>query len=152
MYLAGPITGCNEGEAKDWRQYVSGELKKHFITGISPLRCEPIIGERYDVGHLDPKFGTARAISSKNLADVKWCDMTLAYFPAHLNQRKVSLGTVCELAWASALGKPVVLVTDDENMVKHPVINACAGWLVSTLDEGIEILTGVLGDYARPLL
>ncbi|MDG5715635.1 hypothetical protein, partial [Acinetobacter baumannii] len=76
VYLAGPIVGCNKAEANDWLKSVDLELmreSKDRVRGISPLRCEPIIGERYLLNYEDPKFGTARAIGSKNMADVRWC-------------------------------------------------------------------------------
>ncbi len=141
VYLAGPILGQTEREAKDWRQYVAGELGNHRLVGISPLRCEPIHGERYGLGSPDEKFGTARAIASKNLFDVRRCDATLAYMPFW------SHGTVVELAWAHAMGKPTILVADRPEIAGHPVVNACAGWVVPTLDDAIEILIGVLGAY-----
>ncbi len=64
VYLAGPIAGCDKGEANDWRWHVAGKLRASGIVGISPLRCEPLVGERYMVGYEDPRFGTARAIAS----------------------------------------------------------------------------------------
>lgn len=80
IYLAGPIFGCTEGEAKDWRKYVADRLPPG-IVGVSPLRCEPLIGTRYDVGYNDPCFGAPKAILAKNFLDLRACDMTLAYFP-----------------------------------------------------------------------
>lgn len=118
------------------------------IRGISPLRCEPLIGERYTSSSPDPKFGTARAIASKNLNDVRMCDLTLAYLPRELNERKPSYGTICEIAWAYAIGKSVILVSDDPAIVEHPVIQANAGWIVDNLADGLEIAVGILGDYA----
>lgn len=149
VYLAGPIAGCDKGEANDWRDYVRRQLALDGIRGISPLRCEPIVGERYMLNYADPKFGTARAIGSKNIFDVRHCDMTLAYLPRVINDRRPSYGTVCELAWAHMIGKPTILVTDCPVLQKHPVISACAGWLLETLDEGLEVITGVLSDYAK---
>src|SRR5258706_8501454 len=71
VYLAGPISGCTGPEAHDWRVNVSGQLARHFIKGVSPLRCEPLRGERYSLTYEDPRFGTARAIASKNFMDVQ---------------------------------------------------------------------------------
>ncbi|WP_027521745.1 hypothetical protein [Bradyrhizobium sp. Ec3.3] len=82
IYLAGPIYGCTEGEAKNWRADFAAKLAQHCITGISPLRCEPIVGERYDVAYADPCFGDPKSILAKNFLDLRRCDMTLAYFPA----------------------------------------------------------------------
>ena len=74
IYLAGPIAGCDKGEANDWRN----EVKERFIdgiVGISPLRCEPLIKERYDEAkdfdnganqYKDKRFGTAEAIVGTN--------------------------------------------------------------------------------------
>lgn len=149
VYLAGPIAGCDKSEANDWRHQVGAILEMHGIRGISPLRCEPIVGERYMLNYADPKFGTARAIGSKNLFDVRSCDMTLVYLPKAINERRPSYGTVLELGWAHALGKATIVVTDDEYLQSHPVVSACAGWILSTLDEAVEVIVGVLGDYAK---
>lgn len=148
VYLAGPIGGCDRFEANEWRKFAASELFGHGIRGISPLRCEPLIGERYSTSYPDPKFGTPRAIASKNLNDVRMCDLTLAYLPRALNERKPSYGTICEIAWAFALGKSVILVSDDPDILNHPVIQANAGWIVNNLADGLEITVGILGDYA----
>jgi nucleoside 2-deoxyribosyltransferase len=119
------------------------KLREHSIIGISPLRCEPLTGERYELGYADPRFGTARAIASKNFFDVQRCDMTLAYMPKTM---PFSKGTLCELAWAFALRKPTILVTKDKKLTKHPVVQACASWILSSLDEAVDVIIGVLED------
>lgn len=148
VYLAGPIGGCDAAEAQEWRAYAERVLDGSNIQGISPLRCEPIMGERYSNHNADPMFGTMRAIGSKNVFDVRNCDLTLVYLPRNLNERKPSYGSIIELAWAHILGKPVILVTDDPTLVDHPVVNACAGWVLGTLDEGLEVAVGILADYS----
>ena len=150
VYLAGSIAGCTGPEANDWRNGVRITLATHGITGISPLRGEPLRGERYGVSYEDPRFGTARAISSKNFLDVQQCDMTLCYMPRELNERRLSVGTIIELAWANALRKPTLLVTDYPLLLEHPVVQANASWVLSTLDEAVDVIVGVLGDYAKP--
>jgi nucleoside 2-deoxyribosyltransferase len=149
VYLAGPVCGCDKGEANDWRNYVRRQIAPASIQGISPLRCEPLRGARYEIGYdTDPKFGTARAIAAKNFFDVQHTDMTLAYLPRFIVERRPSFGTIGELAWAFALRKPTILVSDTPAMIEHPVIQACAGWVLATLDEGIEVILGILTDYA----
>lgn len=148
VYLAGPIGGCDKLEANEWRHVAETYLWQFGIRGISPLRCEPLVGARYTNANPDPKFGTARAIASKNLADVRMCDITLVYLPRVLNERKPSYGSICEIAWAHALGKPTILVSDDPAIVEHPVIQANAGWIVDNLHDGLEIAVGILEAYA----
>lgn len=149
VYLAGPVTDCTEGEAKDWREVVRERLHVYGIRSISPVRCEPARGERYTLSNQDPRFGTARAIASKNFADVQMCDMALCYMPQSMMKRRLSLGTLVELAWAHALRKPTILVSEYPLLMDHPVVQACANWPLSTLDEACEVLIGILGDYCK---
>jgi hypothetical protein len=81
IYLAGPIFGATGAEANNWRNDMTARLAPHGIGCISPLRCEPIVGERYDTHYADPCFGTAKAIVSKNFLDVQRCDFALVYMP-----------------------------------------------------------------------
>jgi len=147
VYLAGPICGCTHSEANDWRVWVVAKLKEHGIVGISPLRCEPLVGERYSSVYGDPRFGTARAIGSKNVFDVMNCDMVLAYLPKQADGRPQSYGTICELAWGFAFRRPTILVSDDKYVMEHPVLNTCAGWLISDLQQAVDVCVGILGGY-----
>ncbi len=150
IYLAGPIAGVSEREAKDWREYVSEKLAGSGIVGISPLRCEPPAEDGYyKLNYPDPMFGTARAISSKNIMDVKACDLVLAFLPREINERRPSYGTAIELAWGKWEGKPTILVTDDPYVREHPVINVCAGWVLGTFDEALEVIHGLFDDYVK---
>jgi len=148
VYLAGPILNCTGPEANDWRRYVSDRLSPHGITGISPLRCEPLIGEKYVTNYPDPKFGTAKAISAKNKYDVATCDLVFAYMPM-IQGKRDSIGTILEIGWASSQqhSKPVILVTDDEFIINHPVMAACNGWCLPTLDDGLDVAVGLLAGY-----
>jgi hypothetical protein len=47
------------------------------------------------------------------------------------------------------LRKPAVLVTNHQKVLEHPVVSSCAGWLLPTLDDAVELITGILGDYAQ---
>jgi len=97
IYLASPIFGCTEGEAKDWRKHVAAELEEHCITGVSRLRCEPLVGARYDLAYDDPCFGQPKSILAKNFLDLRRCALTLAYFPApteHAELQEIALRLV----------------------------------------------------------
>lgn len=147
VYLAGAILGCTKGEANDWRIEAADKLKDHGIIGVSPLRCEPLIGERYNLDYPDPRFGTPRAIAAKNKFDVTKCDLVLAFMPKPLEGKLPSLGTLGECFWADALGKQVILVSDDPFILAHPVIDAAVDWKLSTLEEAYDVIIGVLGGY-----
>lgn len=162
VYLAGPILGCTLGEANDWRKYVADKLRPHNIIGVSPLRCEPIIGDTYSAEYPDPRFGTPRAIAAKNRFDVRTCDMTLAVLPLPVGKPQ-SYGTIGECFWADEGAKQVILCTNDPFVSRHPVIDSAVDWklvtadcpggdpnfktLEDTFNAAIEICVGVLGGY-----
>lgn len=159
VYLAGPILGCNAGEANNWRRYVADKLLPHNIVGVSPLRCEPLIGERYSAQYADPRFGTPRAIAAKNKFDVRTCDITLAVLPLPVAPKTQSYGTLEEIAWADEAGKMTIQVTDDPGIIGHPVVDSARGWklaagegydypsIEAALDAAVEICVGVLAAY-----
>ena len=150
VYLAGPVAGATRAEANDWRDELIPELAWHGIAGVSPLRCEPPApgADRYELDYPDPMFGTARAISSKNMYDVRRCDFLLVRLP-DADIARPSYGSICELAWARMLDKPTILVTRNEYLRRHPVIGACASWVLDDLDAAIDVLVGVLRVYRR---
>ncbi len=188
VYLAGPIFGTTGAEANDWRRDMTARLDKHGIGCISPLRCEPMVGDRYDVAYADPCFGTPRAIVSKNYLDLRTCDFMLAYMPTppeiaetaaaletlraevamyraarphaggaldtleRIAKKGVqrSIGTIGEISWAKALGKPMALVTDDPLMRSHPFTTVQPDWTLSNLDEAERLLVGLYTDYVWP--
>lgn len=148
VYLAGPILGCTGKEANDWRKVVADQLAPHNIIGISPLRCEPLVGETYDATYNDPCFGTGRAIAAKNLFDVQNCDLTLAYLPVPSNGKHQSYGTLGEIFWSHSFSKRVILVSDDPTINGHPVIDSVVNWKLTTLDEAVRVCIGVLAGYS----
>jgi nucleoside 2-deoxyribosyltransferase len=145
VYLAGPILNCTVGQARDWRSELVATLAAYGIRAIDPLRCEPpAVTGLYQGSYDDPKFGTMQAIASKNLFDVRHCDVVLAYMPKDL---PLSMGTLVELSVGHAWGKATVLVTDDPKLLTHPLVARMADWTLSSLEDAVDLLSGVLGDY-----
>lgn len=133
VYLAGPITGATKGQANDWRTAFDSVLKEETdgrIVGVSPLRCEPLMGERYTPEYADPRFGVPQAIQAKNYEDVKRCDISVCYVPKwHLEDAgKVTIGTICELNWAYCNQKPAILISDIDYVRENAVIKAMTPW------------------------
>ena len=144
VYLAGPIAGLTDEQARDWRNDVSDRLKQHGITGISPLRCEkPANGKTFDDGpQLDPNF--AREILAKNSYDVKACDVTLAYLPKPPEGKRHSWGTMWEVGATRILGKPVFIVTNDPVLEKHPLFGGVSDWVYSDMNKAEERIIAFL--------
>lgn len=157
IYLAGAIAGCTKEEANDWRTIMedllfdapAGEMWSHGFMGVSPLRCEPLTGERYEAEYADNKFGLPQVIAAKNKEDVRRCDVTFAYFP---KENPPSVGTLQEIGWASAWSKPIILVTDNDYVRDNAVIKATVPWRFTEEEGGfekaVEVITGIFGVYS----
>jgi len=148
IYLAGPILGTTKAEANEWREKFRSRLHTIDIEGVSPLRCEPLIGERYMVGSLDPRFGQGKVIHAKNKLDVRRCDMTMVYLPKFAkDDYGISIGSIIEIAWADAFGKPVMIVSDDTTLKKHPVLEGCWDWWLDNFDDAYDTIAGLFSIY-----
>ena len=148
IYLAGPIAGLTEDEATTWRHDVDLMLPDNII-GISPLRCEPLQpGMVYtDDGATDKMWSDPRAINAKNWLDTESADLVLAYLPKEMNDRRPSIGTIIEIGWSIGLKKPLIVVSDDTQIMDHPRIKCNAAWRLDELDDAVEVIIGLFGDY-----
>jgi nucleoside 2-deoxyribosyltransferase len=148
IYLAGPIAGLTETEATEWRHEVRS-LLPYNIIGISPLRCEPLQpGMTYtDEGATGEMWADPRAINAKNWLDTESSDLVLAYLPKEMNDRRPSIGTIIEIGWSIGLKKPLIVVSDDKQIMEHPLIECNAAWRLDNLEDAVEVITGLFGDY-----
>lgn len=148
IYLAGPITGCTDGEANDWRSKMEADLESMGFVGVSPLRCEPIVGNVYQPEYDDNQFGHPQVIAAKNKEDVRRCDLTFAYLPA---EHPASVGTLQEIGWAAGMDKPIILLTDNDYVRNNAVIKATVPWRFTEAEGGwcksLEVIEGIFGVY-----
>jgi len=159
VYLAGPIAGCSFKQATDWREAVSASFLPG-IAGVSPMRLKDWTKRVRKIRSVDQyeKVATAEeylisgeshAICARDRSDVKTADMIFAYLPKELNDQRHSWGTGHELGWANAWNKPIVLVSTDKSLIVHPLIRESVGWIVPTLELGVDIVNSVLGVYVE---
>jgi hypothetical protein len=148
VYLCGPITGTSLSEATRWRQIVAAALSGQAEI-IDPTR---------DTLDLTRRSGIAatRALTAERLLhgkrtvardrfDVRRCDLVLACF---LGAEHASIGSIGEIFWADVMGKPVIIVREEDNPHNHDMLNDIAGWIFDNLHQAIEqvrklIRTGV---------
>lgn len=88
-YLCGPINGCTDAEATDWRRYFNG-----FLPGcIDPMKRD----------YRGKEAASYREIVELDKRDIRNADIMV------VNYSKPSVGTSMEIFYAWTLGKPVVL-------------------------------------------
>lgn len=142
VYLAGPISGLSYGESTDWRKHVASLLPPNILP-LSPMRHkeyllqERVIADRYEASVLS----SATSITCRDRFDVQRCDFVFVNF---LGAKKVSIGTVIEIAWADLLRKPVIVIMEEENIHEHAMLERMTGFRLETLEKGVETLCKVL--------
>lgn len=139
IYLAGPISGLTWYEATIWRDNVSKALSPD-ITCFSPLRAEHDASCKV-LGYNDKRNPKIRGILRRDESDVRRADLVLANFKLCAG---ISVGTVCELAWAHILNIPTIMICDIGNPHHHDWLIEQVDWTVSTLDEAIAITRKIL--------
>lgn len=142
VYLAGPITGLSWGESEDWRN----EIKRMVTDSGLPVQLfSPLRGKDYLQGETQIKdsygqhqMSTAKSIMLRDHFDVETSSALIVNF---MNAKRVSIGTVMEIAWAYERRIPVILIMEEEgNVHEHSMLNEAVWWRVQTLEGAVHCL------------
>jgi len=107
------------------------------MRGKKYLANEVSIKDSYEEHPLSCQKG----ITCRDRMDVRRCDMVLVNL---LEISKVSIGSVMELAWADAWRKPIIVVMEKENIHSHSMLREVSGFIVSDLNEAVDLAIAVL--------
>lgn len=143
LYLAGPITDASYGDSTDWRKYVAKKLPSQ-IKAVSPMRGKTYLSQEKQIktSYEDIPLSSAKGITCRDRFDTMRCDAILVNL---LGAKKVSIGSVMEIAWADAYRKPIILVMEKTgNLHDHTELKEVAGFIVDNLDEAIELAKKIL--------
>jgi hypothetical protein len=119
VYLAGPMTNCNEKQRREWRSRIKQNLK----------------GKGYDV--MDPTRSDARKGSLAVSADIEEADVVIA------NLWRESIGTVLGIVHARRCGIPVILI--DQHYIDSPLLNSIVEHVVRDEDAAVNKLHHEVG-------
>jgi nucleoside 2-deoxyribosyltransferase len=114
VYLCGPINGCTDAEAINWREVV----KECFPQAIDPMVRDYRGREAQDY----------REIVDLDKRDVRAADVIL------VNYSKPSVGTAMEVLYAWTLGKPVIVWCAESTSIS-PWLRYHSTAIVHTLDD-----------------
>jgi nucleoside 2-deoxyribosyltransferase len=143
IYLAGPITGLSFDNAVDWRDEFN-KLLPPEIQGMSPLRGKTYLQNETEIAasYEDNVLSCARGIITRDYNDCRRCDILVANF---LGAKKVSIGSVMEIAWAKAFQTPVIMIMEETgNPHDHPMVTECVGFRVTSVEQAASIATVLL--------
>jgi nucleoside 2-deoxyribosyltransferase len=111
VFLGAPIQFAVDGNGRfspNLREIIQGLISSLERAGIRVLSAHR--HERF--GEVD-MVGKCREVCERDYAWMRECDVFAAVLPVGANGVPLSSGgTTVELGWASAMGKPVVLVRD----------------------------------------
>lgn len=142
VYLAGPITGTSYGEANEWRESVKEDLNAVGITAYSPMRGKAYLSkeEKLADNYSDHTMSSINGINVRDYNDVKTSDAILVNL---LGTRKISIGTVMEIAWARVFQIPTILIMEEENIHQHGMLTF-GNIVVINIHEGIKAIKQII--------
>jgi nucleoside 2-deoxyribosyltransferase len=143
VYLAGPISGASYGEAVNWRDEASNDLFINDLEPYSPMRGKAYLSKEEEIAdsYSDHTMSSITGINIRDYNDTRTAGAILVYL---LDAKKVSIGTVMEIAWARAHSVPVVLIMEktgnvhDHGMLTYNCIR------VTTLSAGLNCIKQLL--------
>jgi len=145
IYLVGSITG------QDYDTVVRLiEGKKTLLEKFGYEVFHPMLGKEFlrneiefkSEGYKNPA-STNHAIFNRDLWMVAQSDIILADFTS--SGERVSIGSMFELAWASAYNKHVIVVMDKDNIHRHAFVLEAATIVFTTIYQAMDYLSKLKG-------
>lgn len=138
IYLAHQISGLSYEEVHAYYTEMTRVLGVwyeilHPMTAKGTLRTEL----EFKAADYRSPVATNHAIAERDEWMVAQADVV---FVNLLGNSHVSIGCVCELAWAHLLRKHTVVVMEEENIHQHAFILECADIVFATQDEAVGYL------------
>jgi nucleoside 2-deoxyribosyltransferase len=140
IYLAGPITGQTGEEVVS--RY---EEKISILTDFGYVVYQPMLGKmslrteaEFKSGGYEHPIANDHAIFERDHWMVSISDVILVDLSN--SGARTSIGTMMEMAWASHLGKHVVLVMPKENVHDHAFVRQAATIRFGDIEDAYDYL------------
>ena len=140
IYLAGPITGQTGEEVVS--RY---EEKMAILSDFGYVVYQPMLGKmnlrtevEFKSGGYDHPIANDHAIFNRDHWMVSISDIILVDLSN--SGARVSIGTMMEMAWASHMGKHIVLVMDGTDIHDHAFVRQAATIRFYDLDAAYDYL------------
>lgn len=145
VYLAGPITGTSYEECTNWRDSIKYALED-LDLGIecySPMRGKAYLSKEDEISDSYNDF-TMSSITGINIRDYNDVITSGVVLVNLLNSKKVSIGTVMEIAWARMKQIPIVIIMEKEGNIHDHGMLTYNCIRVTSLDEAYECVCQLL--------
>jgi nucleoside 2-deoxyribosyltransferase len=149
VYLAGPIAGSTYGEATEWRDLMAESLNSDKIECLSPMRGKAFLAKETTISagqYVHNAMSSEKGINRRDFFDCTRASCVLINFEG---AKRVSIGTCMEIAWAFQARIPVIVVTGDDVLHEHCMINDCVTYKVKTLLEARRLVKFLFNDLPQ---
>ena len=93
------------------------------------------------LGELAPILSSSKGITCRDHNDCQRSDVIIVNF---IGAKEISIGTVMEIAWSYAYSIPLILISDENDIHKHPMINECVHYRVSSVEQAAIVASSLL--------
>jgi nucleoside 2-deoxyribosyltransferase len=139
IYLARPISGCGYDEVVNYYQETVLKLQTWGYEVLFPMCGKEYLRNEVQFkaeGYGQP-LSTNRAIVGRDRWMVRQSDIVFANL---VGAKTVSIGTVCELAWAFDNKKHVILAMEQGNIHRHAFVLEFADVLFENAKDALAYL------------
>lgn len=137
VYVAGSISHLTPKQIHDRFNPVISQLKSLDYIVLHPL----IFGEEIDLASNTKIKPIGYDPSGKIAKRCRWmveqCDILFADLT---KAKKISVGTIFEIAWAKIWGKNIIIISEKNNIHQHLFVQEAATETFETIEEGFEYL------------
>jgi len=141
VYCCYPISGMSYDDVITYYSNVKQELSSFGYKVFNPMTGKESLRNELEFrahGYTDIPVATNHAILRRDRWMVNQSDIVFANF---LDAKKrVSIGSVMELAMAYNYNKHTIVCMDEENIHQHAFVLECADVVFKTYDEAINYL------------
>lgn len=145
VYLAGPITGLTHDGCTDWREKAAAALNSDSVEALTPMRGKAFLKERGEItsGSYENPVASSKGVTRRDMFDTL---RATCLFVNLLGAKRVSIGTVMELAWAYQKQIPTVVLMEKDNVHRHLMVDEACTYIVQDFDEAIGLTKFLLNE------
>ena len=136
VYLAGFMSNEYLEETMGWRRKIREQysMKGWPITWLDPYNGKEVntIRDNGLKSDISP-----HAILHRDYLSVSQADIIVANLNT-FGSTRTPTGTLCEIAWAWQMRKPIILITDDPQYINHPFTSYFASAIYPTVEAMLE--------------
>jgi len=137
VYLAGPMSGLTPENAYKSRVEIVRAVGNKLIEFRDPMRGMECLVRNKPIAQMDAEVAgdspvnvlvTPHGIVTRDFNDVNNSDLVVVDLR---NTSRVSIVSVCEIAWAWQLRKPIVVVMNKDSMHDHAFVRGMTPFVFS---------------------